>query len=74
MFTRLFAKPIFSHPRAADLLLGGMNMERTLETHSAICVLRCLDGADSQLVEFPGNGRAFQPTFRDVASDSSRAR
>ena len=41
-----FVKPIFPHPQPADLLLGDMNMEHTLVTHSALGVIRCLQGAD----------------------------
>jgi hypothetical protein len=68
-----FAKPTFPHPQAADLLLGNTNMECTLETHSALGVIRCLQGADGQHSVLPGYGRAFQPAFRNLACDSGRA-
>ena len=69
-----FAKPIFPHPQAVDLLLGDMNMERTLETHGAKGVTRCADGADGKHIVLPGHGRAFQPALRNVSSDSGCAR
>ena len=73
-YALLFAQPISLHLQAADPLLGDMDMERTLETHGAIDVIRCLHGADGQHVVLPGHGCASQPALGDAASDSGCAR
>ena len=74
MLPHIVRKPIFLHLQAAYRLLGNMNMERTLETHSAKDVTRCLHRADRQHIILSGHGRAFQPALYDVASDTGRAR
>ena len=60
--------------QAADLLLGNMDMERTLETHGAKDVTRCLDGARIQHGVLPSHRCAFQPALRDLTSDRGGAR
>src|SRR5690349_8434932 len=67
-------KPIFPRPQATNLLLGNMNMDRTLETHGAKDVTRCLHRADSQNIVLTGYGCAFQPAFCDIAGDRGCAR
>ena len=69
-----FVKPIFPHLQVADLLLGEMNMQRTLVTHSTFGVIRCLQRADGHYGVLPSHGGAFQPALCDITSDRSRAR
>ena len=61
-----------NHP-APDLLLGDVDMERTLETQGAIGVIRCIKRADSQHGVLPGHGRAFEPAIRNAACDRGSA-
>ena len=49
-------------------------MERALETHGTIGVVRCRHVADGQYFVLPGYGRAFQPAIGDASSDHRRAR